>query len=231
MGPVFDLIIGLKSLIFQIECMKADFKRLGSVFLGFCASIGCAGLVHAQVWVPITVGLGPVCLVTTGNVTCVEYTWGLLGCQDMVSTGPVIRDGSNFQYNFDLEEETGVACPLYAIRENTTVALGTLAPGGYTLTTTSWGVPIATNSFTVPTNSTTTLQPVGFGADGSFNMQLTGVTNVSYVLQCSTDFVNWTSLSTNSVGQPVKDPAPTLSGSRFYRVQILETVTVLGSGY
>ena len=60
-------------------------------------------------------------------------------------------------------------------------------------------------------------------------MQLTGVTNVSYVLQCSTNWVNWTSLSTNLVGGPVRDPSPVLSASCFYRVQILETVTVLGS--
>ena len=53
-------------------------------------------------------------------------------------------------------------------------------------------------------------------------MQLTGVTNVTYVLQCSTDLVNWTSLSTNSVEQQLRDPSPVLPGSRYYRVQILQ---------
>jgi hypothetical protein len=141
----------------------------------------------------------------------------------------VIRNGSNFWYNFNLEEETGVPCPQFIASLTTTAALGTLAPGDYTLTTTSWGVPVATNTFTVPTNSTPTLQPVGFGADGSFNIQLTGVTNVSYVLQYSTNFVNWTSLSTNSVGPPLRDPSPVLPGSCYYRVQILDTTTVVGS--
>jgi uncharacterized protein YaiE (UPF0345 family) len=110
---------------------------------------------------------------------------------------------------------------MYVILETTTVALGVLAPGDYTFTTTSWGVPVTTNSFTVPTNSTPTLQPVGFSGDGSFNMQLTGVTNVSYVLQYTTNFVNWISLSTNSLEQQLKDPSP-VPGRRFYRVQILQ---------
>ena len=209
--------------------MKAGSKLFGSMVLGLCASIGCAGLVHAQGSQPVTWG-GTVSLVTTGNVTYAEYMWTLKGyeCEDVVSTGPVIRNGSNFWYDFDLGETTGVICPGFIALVTTTAALGTLAPGDYTLTTTSWGMPVATNTFTVPTNSTSTLQPIGFGTDGSFNIQLTGVTNVSYVLQCSTNFVNWTSLSTNSVGPPLRDPSPVLPGPCYYRVQILDTTTVLG---
>jgi hypothetical protein len=205
--------------------VKAGSKLFGSMFLGLCASLGCADLVHAQAWVPVP-WQGTVSLVTTGNVTYAEYTWVFGGCEDLVSIGPVIRHGHNFSYDFDLELETGVACPLFVILETTTVALGTLAPGDYTLTTTSWGVPVATNTFTVPTNSAPTLQPIGFGADGSFNIQLTGVTNVSYVLQCSTNCVNWTSLSTNSVGPPLRDTSPVLPGPCYYRVQILDTISI-----
>jgi hypothetical protein len=211
--------------------MKPSSKFFGSLFLGLCASIACGGLVHAQTVVSNKVTWeGTVSLVTTGNVTYAEYTWMLLGyeCEYVVSTGPVIRNSSNFWYDFDLGERTGGACPQFIARVSTIAALGTLAPGTYTLTTTSWGVPVAINTFTVPTNSTPTLQPVGFGTDGSFNVQLTGVTNVSYVLQCSTNFVNWTSLSTNSVGLPLSDPSPVLPGHCYYRVQILDTTTVLG---
>ena len=190
--------------------MKVGSRLFGSMLLALCASIGCADLVHAQE--------GPVNLVTTGNVTYAQYTWEWCGCDQLVGIGPVIRNGSNFSYDFDLELETGVACPLYVFLETTIVALGTLAPGDYTLTTTSWGVPVATNTFTIPT----TLQPIGFAADGSFLIQLNGVTNVSYVLQCTTNCVNWTSLSTNSVGPPLRDTCPVLPGPRFYRVQILQ---------
>src|ERR1017187_4112618 len=98
--------------------MKTGSKLLGPTFLGLCASIGCAGLVHAQAWQPITV-CAAVSLVTTGSITYAEYTWGLMGCEDVVSIGPVIRNGSNFSFNFNLLEETGVPCPLYVILETT----------------------------------------------------------------------------------------------------------------
>ncbi len=212
--------------------MKAVSKRFGPMFLGLCASFGCAGLVHAQGEIGETnvTWQGTVSLVTTGNVTYAEYTWTLFecDCESLFSTGPVIRNGSNFWYDFDLEKQTGLVwCPQIVANITTTAALGTLAPGTYTLTTTSWGVPFATNIFTVSTNSTPMLQPIGFDTNGSFNIQLTGVTNVNYVLQCSTNFVNWTSLSTNSVGPPLSDPYPVLPGPCYYRVQILDTTTVV----
>jgi hypothetical protein len=216
--------------------MKAGSRFLGSIFLGLCASIGCAGLVHAQTWpnlptnyVPVEVSLASVSVVTTGmgipvtTNTYAEYKW-YLGCwQDVASMGPMIRKGNDFSYNFDIEEEPpGEPIPMCVVIENTTVVLGKLAPGTYTLTTTSWNVPITTNTFTIPTNPPV-LHPIGFGGDGSFQIQLlNGVTNVSYVLQYSTNYVNWISLSTNSVGQPLSDPSPVLPGSRFYRVQILQ---------
>ena len=173
--------------------------------------------------VPIEVGVGPVSIVTTGSITYAEFNWGLMGCEDVASMGPLIRNGNNFSYNFELERETGVICPMYVILETTTVALGTLAPGDYSFTITSWWNSVITNkTFTVPTNSGPTLQPIGFARDGSFHIQLTGVTNVSYVLQYSTNYVDWTSISTNSVQQQLRDPSPVVPGSRFYRVQILQ---------
>jgi hypothetical protein len=168
----------------------------------------------------------PSSLVTTGGITYVEYTWVMIGCEALESIGPLNRQGSDFSFNFDIEDETGVFCPDYAFFESATVVLGALAPGAYTLFTTSWGVPVWTNTFTIPTNSTPTLQPIGVAADGSFQMQLNGVSNVSYVLQCSTNLVNWTSLSTNSIGPPLTDAPPALPGWRFYRVQIPQTVTL-----
>jgi hypothetical protein len=85
------------------------------MLLALCASIGCADLVHAQE--------GPVNLVTTGNVTYVQYTWSLCGCEDLVGIGPVIRNGSNFSYDFDVEVETGgVACPQICTSGTNTVA-------------------------------------------------------------------------------------------------------------
>jgi hypothetical protein len=202
--------------------MKTGSSFLGFTFLGLCASIGCAGLIHAQVWQPITVGVGPVSVVTTGSITYAKFNWGLMGCERVDSMGPLIRNGNNFSYNFELERETGVPCPMFVILETTTVPLGALAPGTYTFTITSWSVPIETNTFTVPM-PTPILRPIGFGGDGSFQIQLSnGVNNVSYVLQCTTNYMNWTSISTNSVEQQLRDPSPVVPGSRYYRVQILQ---------
>ena len=211
--------------------MRTGSSILGSMVLGLCASIGCIGVMYAQGGLEVEVTwAGTVSVVTTGSVTYAEYRWLLKGyeCESVVSIGPVMRSGNDFLYDFDLAEPSNPeVCPQYVALENTTAPLGTLAPGAYTLTTTSWGVPVATNTFTVPTNSTPTLQSVGFGTDGSFNIQLTGDTNVSYVLQCSTNLVNWTSLSTNSVGPPLRNASPVLPGPCYYRVQILDTTTVL----
>lgn len=163
----------------------------------------------------------PATLFTTGNVTYAEYTWFYGGCEVIYNVGPLIRNGNSFWYDFDLAKQTRVTCPLIIIKMTTTVSLGTLAPGTYTLITTAWGTPVATNTFTIPV-PTPTLRPIGFASDGSFQIELlNGVTNVSYVLQCSTNLVNWTSLSTNSVGQPLRDAGPIFPGSRFYRVQVV----------
>jgi hypothetical protein len=212
--------------------MRIGSKPFGAMFLGLCASIGCAGLLQAQIGEMNVTWQGTVCVGTTNTVTTAEYQWLLMGfeCENLVSTGPLIRRGTNFLYNFDLEMETGpVVCPQFIALVTTTANLGTLAPGGYTLITTSWGMPVATNTFTIPANSTPftssgpTLCPAGFCTNGSFQIQMSNCdTNKSYVLQCSTNLMNWISLSTNSGGPPLADPCPVLPGPCYYRVKVLQ---------
>ena len=74
------------------------------MFLGLCASIGCAGLLQAQV--TNVTWRGTVGLVTTNNVTYAEFMWPLYGflCENVVGTGPLVGNGSNFWYNFELTE-------------------------------------------------------------------------------------------------------------------------------
>jgi hypothetical protein len=193
------------------------------MFLGLCASIGCAVVVHAQWGVTSNVTWkGTASVVTTNNVTSAEYSWWLLGfeCEEVVSTGPLIRNGNNFWYDFDLTETIGSGCPQFIAHMTTPVDLGTLAPGVYTLVTASWSVTVMTNTFTVAP----VLQPTGFDTNGYFQIRMSsGVTNVDYVLQRSTDLVNWTSLSTNTVstnavGVALTDYSPVLPGVCFYRV-------------
>lgn len=200
--------------------------KTGAMLVALWAIVGFAGSLHAQVWVQETNVFGPDSVVTTGGITYANYSWAVAGCGMMNGVGPLIRNGSNFSFDFQYEMETGVACPDDIVSQSATVVLGVLASGIYALTTTSWGVPVTTTNFTVPTISTPTLQPIGFSTNGSFQIQLNGVANVGYVLQSSTNLVDWTSLSTNSVGQPLTDTPAALRGPRFYRVQIPKIVTV-----
>jgi hypothetical protein len=187
------------------------------------AALWGVGALEAQVWQPITNIFEPFKFVTTGGVTYAEFRFSISGCEDLKGYGPLARDGGDFSFDFDLAMETGVACREYVALESATVVLGELAPGAYTLTTTSWGVPVGSTNFVVPTNSTPMIQPIGFAADGSFQIQLNGVANVGYVLQSSTNFTSWTSLSTNFVGRQIVDKSPPATEFRFYRAQILET--------
>jgi hypothetical protein len=185
-----------------------------------CASFGCAGVVDAQLQPTNITWMGSVSVVTTNNVYYADYSWDVLCCQSINSTGPLTRNGNTFWYDFDIWGPQICFCQSI-VSLNTTVTLGTLGPGVYTLITTSWGVPVATFTFTIPP---LILYPIGFGGDGSFQMALlNGNTNANYVLQSSTNLVVWTSLSTNTLTLvPVlSDTNPVLPGPCFYRVQIL----------
>lgn len=193
------------------------------MFLGLCVAIACTAKVHAQgVTTSNVTWFGTVSIVTSNNTTCVDYTWPLLGfeCEDVVGVGPLVRYGNTFWYNFDLTETYGTLCPQFIAMINTITNLGTLAPGTYNLITTSWGKPVMTNTFSTAPE----LQSSGFDTNGCFKILLSsGVTNVNYVVQCSTDLVNWVSLSTNTF--PTNAVAVALTndnslppGSCFYRV-------------
>jgi hypothetical protein len=61
----------------------------------------------------------------------------------------------------------------------------------------------------------------GFSANGAFQLGFSGLTGSNYVLQATTNFVNWTSLITNpaSTNQLIfSDPGATNFPYRFYRV-------------
>jgi hypothetical protein len=202
--------------------MNTGFGFIGSTVLGLGVLVGSTGLARAQVWSPIAGDGGTVtAVVTTGAVTHVEYTWYLGGCQRVSSLGPLVRAANHFSYDFSLESESGVPCPAYVILEKANVVLGTLAPGSYTLTTTSWNVPISQKSFTICPS----LQSLERDTNGCFQIQLScGITNVSYILQCSSNLVDWISLSTNyfatnSVGVRLTDNSDLSAGWLYYRVK------------
>jgi hypothetical protein len=112
--------------------------KTGIAFLGVWVMIGWAGVVRAQSGQPVVFNPSqPITLVTTGAVTYAEYTWVMGGCLTVSNIGPLTLKGAGFSFDFDIAMETGVACPQDVFMESATVVLGALAPGGYTLTTTS----------------------------------------------------------------------------------------------
>jgi len=202
--------------------MKTGLRLLSFVLLGWFAALGCAGEVRGQTLEPVQQAGVVTNFPTIGGITYANYVWGMTGSEALESTGPLIRNGTNFFYNFDIEQSTGVG-PLFAYLEYTNVFLGVLTPGTYHLITTSWRVPVSTNAFVILPISPQ-LQPVGFDANGFFEIQIFGVaTNVNYVLQCSTNLMDWTSVSTNlvlnnAISIVLADNSPASPCSRFYRV-------------
>lgn len=177
--------------------MKAGRQLFVSMLLGMCASIGCAGLLQAQIGETNVTWQGTVDVVTVSNVTYAKYTWMLYGCdcESVFSTGPLIQNGSNFKFDFDLQDETGpVACPQFIARVTTTADLGLLAPGDYTLITTSWGTPVGTNAFTIPIISkpppTPVLCPSGFAPTVVSKYRCPTVT-VTRVTFCNARQISW----------------------------------------
>jgi hypothetical protein len=188
--------------------------------------LGCAGLALAQgppgSWQPITLSSNsiPIEIVTVGGISYARYTVTIEPCTRIATVGPVIRNANVLSCDFDLEHQIGVLCAQIVYMVDGVAVLGALHPGDYTFTTTSWGTPVASQAFQVPTNTGPTIQALGFGADGSFRMQLNGITNVSYILQASTNLVDWTSISTNVFGSTLTDMGTATLGRRFYRVRI-----------
>jgi hypothetical protein len=182
--------------------------------------------IYAQGWQPVVFNPEPIILTTTGGVTYAEYRWPMGGCLSLASIGPVVRSGNNLSFDCDIELKTGVVCPQDVYIESATVVLGALPPGIYTLTTASWGSPVATNNFVATTNAVPMVQAIGFSSKGAFQVSLCGVSQVAYVLQCSTNFVDWTSLSTNYIGQAMLDTSTPAANFRFYRVEILQNITL-----
>ena len=125
--------------------ISSNFRRVA--FLTCCAMVGFAGLARAQ-WQPVREAGHFDGVLTTNGVTEVQYSWVVGGFNALTSLGPLLRDGNHFSFNFDFEQNEGAGGGWVMIQQ-TNVVLGALAPGRYTLTTTSWNVPIYTNTFTI----------------------------------------------------------------------------------
>jgi Fibronectin type III domain len=83
-------------------------------------------------------------------------------------------------------------------------------------------VTVATQTTVAPASTTqvaaapATLASAGM-VNGQFSFTVTGTTGSSYVVQATTDLVNWTSVQTNAAPFVFADPNSSASGKKFYR--------------
>jgi hypothetical protein len=67
------------------------------------------------------------------------------------------------------------------------------------------------------TDPTPTLTPVSAGVSGQFSFTVSGTAGARYVVQATTDLVNWTTLQTNTAPFTFVDTDAGRYGQRFYR--------------
>jgi hypothetical protein len=174
--------------------------------------------------------------VTAGGITYFRLVGLLPGgscCQRIAGHG-VSRQGTVLSQILEQEIWGDICIELFceAWVEESVSVLGALAPGSYNLTLlagTSSPIPLppspwASLSFTVPTNSSPTLSmsPVTNTGGLQLLIQLAGVSNVTYVLESSTNLVNWAGIKTN-FGAPVTfSVAATGEPRRYYRAAIFQ---------
>jgi hypothetical protein len=205
-----------------------QWPRLVVLGQALCLWIFLTLTVHAQ-WA----GNGPPTVLeqaftTTGGITYFRLV-GLLpegSCCQRIAGYRVSRFGSSLYQTVQQEAWEGYCVDLFcpAWHEEWVSVLGALPPGDYTLTLqAAGGLPSswALLPFSVPTNSTPTLTWFSATQSGGQALQIlvAGVSNVTYVLEGSLDFANWTPVQTN-LGAPFTFSVPMTNGAAFYRTAI-----------
>ena len=165
--------------------------------------------------------------ITTGGITYFRLVGLLSGgsCCQRIAGYDVSRQGSALNQIIQQEGWFGL-CELTFCdpwREELVSVLGPLPAGSYNLTLSAvmfgGSSPWAFLSFNVPADSGPTLRVSAATTNGSplLFIDVAGVSNVVYVLESSTNLINWAALRTN-LGGPVTFSEPMTNGSqRFYR--------------
>jgi len=73
-------------------------------------------------------------------------------------------------------------------------------------------------SYTVGSSGAATLTPTARLQGGQFQFSVSGTTASQYVVQASTDLVNWVSIATNTSSSSFVDPTASQFKQRFYRI-------------
>ncbi len=172
-------------------------------------------------WLPL-VYQPAISMTTVGGISYAGYSAAFTNSAfQLLPLSPVSLAGTNFSQSFNFQWYTGASQPVPTTFAGD-IPLGLLANGGYAFLSQSWGATVGTNLFSVLADGSQTLSNAFTAADGTFQMDVAGVPGADYVIQATTDFVDWTSVQTNH-GAPFTftDPAAATQPRRFYRVLVL----------
>jgi hypothetical protein len=201
------------------------------MFISVCSVLSAP----AQSWIPD----GPpnwtsMSFETVGGITYFRYVAWVPGdrCRRVAAESPVSRSGTNLSQTISQEVWTGIClCDVInpCSHSETHVSIfGELPPGDYGFWITSVDLLNPPNPFptfipfSVPVSDNPTLSGWADINSATFKLAVEGVSNVTYVIQASSNLANWTSVATN-VGGPFlwSEPLQPQVASRFYRTRII----------
>jgi hypothetical protein len=176
---------------------------------------------------------------TVGGITYFRHTAWVAGdkCRRVAAESPVERSGTNLYQTISQEVWTGICLCDWLNpcdhSETHVSALGALPPGDYGLWITSVGQTpfpgppgpgywVTLRSGSVPVSDDRTLSGWVDTESATFKLAVAGVSNVTYVIEASSDFTNWTAVITKTNAPFVwSEPLQPQTASRFYRTQII----------
>lgn len=164
---------------------------------------------------------------TVGGISYFIHTTAMMPICEWTESSPVTRSGTHLVLTvYHRQADFCIFCVDNCYyRETYTAVLGSLPPGVYTLTV-FFANPFPSGplsvfmSFEVPVPEsqpiTATRTPTGLHLD------VVGVSSATYIVEASSDLINWTGIHTNT-GAPffLDVPRSGMTEHQFYRVRVL----------
>lgn len=129
----------------------------------------------------------------------------------------VDASGSSLSYQWLFHETNLLANATSASLSLTNVQLADAGYYSVVVSNMFGSVTSAPASLVVFTNATPVLSGVAMAANGQFEFNISGVTGLSYIVQTSTNLVDWVPLATNDSPFTFADPGTVQFPQRFYR--------------
>jgi hypothetical protein len=160
---------------------------------------------------------------TTGGITYFKYDATVGYCKE-IQLSPLTTSDTNLLFRAGEFRYSGYCAFCFECEQEThseagVAVLGNLATGSYLLRIASWYLEEWSSlSFQVPPNSGSTLT-VTAEADKT-RIAVNGVQAAIYVLETSTNLLDWTSVRTNQGAPCTFTNSASMSPSQFFRVQV-----------